>query len=145
MKTKVVLYYSDACGYCKQFEPTWNALKETFKKNNIEYAAYEAERDADAMKNKNIKGYPTIRIETDDGEFEYGGPRTPEEILYNVTALSSKGNLAEVKQEEVLTPESPAELPVELKGGAVDNYEEKYKKYKAKYLNLKAWMKKMGM
>ena len=157
MTAKVVLYYSDNCSYCNQFKPTWEALKSTFDKNNIKHEEYEAKNIN--HKEKNIKGYPTIRIETKDGEYEYDGPRNPEEIMFNVTSLMNggavlEGNLnvteddlqteiTENQDEENKEQENKEQVNDNQMGGGA--YEEKYKKYKAKYLQLKSFMEKNGM
>ena len=155
MTAKVVLYYSDNCKYCDQFNPTWEALKTTFDENKIEHDEVEA---SNIPKEKDIKGYPTIRIESKDGEYEYDGPRNPEEIMANVTALMNGGavleggdpiderdfNTDEDEDENKVMPDDDDDDDYEQQNGG-SNYEGKYKKYKAKYLQLKSFMEKNGM
>lgn len=154
MSTKVVLYYSDNCKYCKQFEPTWEALKSTFESNNISYEQHEA-KEKELMQSKSISGFPTIRIETRDGEYEYAGPRNPEEIISHVMTVSKNGNMEEIEaplSENSLSPNTPAAPTLDglitgQQGGAVEDaqWESKYKKYKAKYLQLKSFMEKNNL
>lgn len=149
MSMKVVLYYSNNCSYCKQFKPTWEALKTTLSTSGIEFKEYEASQNNQIMKTKNIKGYPTLRIETNEGEYEYSGSRTPETIMENIAAIKGDKQIndfvAPVSENSPFSDLEPIELATSNKhtmNGGGDPYYEKYKKYKAKYTNLKKWMDK---
>lgn len=172
---EVVLYYSDDCKYCKDFEPTWKVLKESDKlKENIKFIEYNYKTDKkkfDEKENENneIKGFPTIRIHKDGQEFEYIGERTPESIMNNILAIlggeskintnilspvseaeTETENVEDVKKSMERAPLAEMEMhnvgdnPSKMDGGSSNNYEEKYRKYKAKYINLKQWMNKNG-
>lgn len=96
--TKVTLFHANWCGHCKSFMPTWQALKKIFKENNIEFAEYEDEKDEDAIKSNNIDGFPTIRIDGDNGEYDYNGERSADAILHEILPnLQIGGNLKNKK------------------------------------------------
>lgn len=82
--TKVTLYYANWCGHCKNFKPTWDALKKVFTKNNIDYSEFEDEENEAEIANAGVQGFPTIKISNDEGEYEYAGARTPDAILNEV-------------------------------------------------------------
>ena len=81
---KVKLYYANWCGHCKNFKPTWEALKPLFEKNNVEFSEFEDEKDGQEIANAGVEGFPTIRIEKDSMEYEYSGSRDVNSIIAEV-------------------------------------------------------------
>lgn len=100
MKKPVVitLYHAEWCHYCKDFMPTWNAMKaqiggHTKCNKNIELKEFEdseinslsvAEKSINGAK---IEGYPTIKIQIDKSgggknykEYHFDGNRSPKDI-----------------------------------------------------------------
>ena len=63
---KIVLFYADWCGHCKEFKPVWDeTAKEVNKKDNkmIKVNCGEGTKeDKEIMKKYDIDGYPTIII-----------------------------------------------------------------------------------
>ena len=82
--TKVTLYYANWCGHCKQFKPTWDALKKVFDQNNIDHTEYEDPKDEKIIQEAGVEGFPTIRIEKDNEEYEYNGGRDANSIIHEV-------------------------------------------------------------
>jgi protein disulfide-isomerase A4 len=83
--TKITLYHANWCGHCKRFMPTWNALKDVFSKNNIQYEEYEDTENEIEVQNAGVEGFPTIRITNDTGEeYDYNGDRSADGILNEV-------------------------------------------------------------
>ena len=82
--TKVTLFYADWCSHCTSFKPTWNALKKVFDSNNVEYAEYEESKDPKFVEAAGVQGFPTIKIEKDNQEYEYNGKRDVNDILHEV-------------------------------------------------------------
>ena len=82
--TKITLYYANWCGHCRQFKPTWDGLKKTFEKNNVEYAEFNDETNSDIIKSNHIMGFPTIKIQNEKGTYDYNGPRDADSILHEV-------------------------------------------------------------
>ena len=89
--TKVTLFYADWCGHCNTFKPEWQKLKKIFLKNNIDFAEYEDSKNADVINSNEIDGFPTIKIETNEGIYEYNGRRDAESILNTVLPLEQSG------------------------------------------------------
>ena len=89
--TKISLFYADWCGHCNSFKPEWEKLKIILPKNNIEFAEYEDSKDSDIINSNNIEGFPTIKIETNEGTFDYDGRRDAESILDTVLPLTQTG------------------------------------------------------
>lgn len=81
---KVKLYYAEWCGHCKNFKPTWDALKPMFKENNIEYAEFSDEQNEQEIADAGVEGFPTIRIEKDNMEYDYSGGRDVNSIIAEV-------------------------------------------------------------
>ena len=117
--TEITLYYADWCGHCKAFKPEWSALKTQLDKIGIKHSEFEADKNKEAIKDAKIHSFPTIYIKKDKDVIEYQGPRTANDILSFIG------------------------VEPKMDGGGV-NYTKKYKKYKAKYMSLKKWMKKNG-
>jgi len=118
---RVTLYYADWCGHCQRFKPEWNKFKSSSK--GIICEEYE-DSQLQRMKNplingKPIQGFPTIKIEVNNREYEYDGERDAKSLKRFVDKLSGQQG-----------------------GSMIDPYESKYKKYKAKYLALKEMIKK---
>jgi glutaredoxin len=89
--TKITLYYANWCGHCKNFKPTWKALKPLFEKNNIDYAEYEEGSDEKIIQAAGVEGFPTIRIEKNNEEYEYNGNRDVDSIIHEVLPNLQKG------------------------------------------------------
>ena len=62
LDNNITLYHANWCGHCKNFMPTWNALKDVFDKNNVTYAEYESDNNSAEVSAAGIRGFPTIRI-----------------------------------------------------------------------------------
>jgi len=83
--TKITLYHANWCGHCKRFKPTWDALKDVFTKNNVDYEEYEDSKNEDVIENAGVEGFPTIRITDEKGdEYDYNGERSAEGILHEL-------------------------------------------------------------
>jgi len=62
-KCKMVLYYSNSCGYCEMFMPTWNQFEEhaSNNMNNVSVTKVNCESDGGKKCFENgIEGYPTV-------------------------------------------------------------------------------------
>ena len=72
---KLILFKAAWCSHCTKFEPTWNSIQQN-KHNNVQYVTYDANSDADVIKNYNITGYPTLLLSKNNKIVEYVGNRT---------------------------------------------------------------------
>lgn len=114
MKAKVILYYANWCGLCTTFKPIWDDLKESqMQKQDIEFHDVEASVIDDETA-KNLVGYPTIIVLCNNTQSEYKGPRTKDSLLEYVTKIIE-----------------------EQKRKNTEKYQNKYYKYKSKYINIK--------
>lgn len=76
------LYYADWCPHCKTVKPIF---KDWSKKGSVNIngkpvflTMVEADTDAEKLKGKPVKGFPTFLLEKADGKFvEFEGERTP--------------------------------------------------------------------
>jgi protein disulfide-isomerase A6 len=73
------LFKAEWCGHCKNFKNTWNELKNTLG-NEINLVAYDADKDAETIKNYNIDGYPTLILKSNNKAIEYVGSRDLDSI-----------------------------------------------------------------
>lgn len=75
-------YYADWCPHCKSVKPVfqeWSASKSvTVGSKTVMLNMVEADQDPEAIKAKNVKGFPTFLLERADGSTkEFDGERTP--------------------------------------------------------------------
>lgn len=76
------LYYADWCPHCKTVKPIF---KDWSKKGSVTIngkpvflSMVEADTDAEKLKGKPVKGFPTFLLEKSNGKFvEFDGERTP--------------------------------------------------------------------
>ena len=83
--TKITLYHAEWCVHCKIFKPTWDALKDVFEKNNIDFAEFEDGKNEAIIQKAGVDGFPTIRISKDSkDEYDYMGARTADAIIHEL-------------------------------------------------------------
>ena len=75
------MYYADWCGHCQTAKPEFSEFaKQGILKvgnQNCKIRMISPEKEPDAAKGKNIKGFPSFLLETVDGKtVEYTGERT---------------------------------------------------------------------
>ena len=85
-RNEFIMYYAEWCPHCKTAMPDFDqfAGNGTIVVNgvNVSVLKYESTKDADKLKGKNVKGFPTFVLSTADGkEHEYKGPRESTEYL----------------------------------------------------------------
>jgi thiol-disulfide isomerase/thioredoxin len=73
-KTTVYLFKASWCGHCKNFKETWNATANMYK-NNINFIAYDSEKNKEKMTEWDINGYPSIKIRQGSNVIDYNGDR----------------------------------------------------------------------
>lgn len=131
-KKKVMLFYADWCGHCKNFMPVWEQLKSDFEQKGIDYEEHESQ-ETDIMEKFGITGFPTIKIMQDNIVSEYNGIRDRDAILNYVGANqlggSKPGCGTRYLQKINMTPSQ--------QGGGGDLFKCKYNKYKNKHYKAK--------
>lgn len=66
-KNKLVLYYTNWCGYSKMFLPEWKKFKQSMQNNsNIECSEVDCEKRKEEC--KQVPGYPTVLLYTATGK-----------------------------------------------------------------------------
>ena len=82
-KMKLTLYHADWCGHCTEFLPAWTKFESTFNgklNGNLQINNVESKQmppDA-SVAGQPIEGFPTVKIEYNNTEFEYKGKRSYE-------------------------------------------------------------------
>lgn len=101
---KITLFHMTDCVHCDNFKPVWNNLSSAQQKN-IAFADYERQEmeslGAEATINgKVIAGFPTIKVNVMDREYDYKGERSETSILTFVRdKLSNRLNGVESEME----------------------------------------------
>ena len=76
-KGTVTLYFMTNCSHCKAFKDEWEQFKLMAKESgNVATDEKEAKKDAAAVEKAGVTGFPTIRLTTEKGSFDYNGDRT---------------------------------------------------------------------
>ena len=74
-----VMYYADWCGHCQRAKPEFAKLGSTMTigEKTVKILAINPEENPDAVKGKEIRGYPTIHLYDPTGKLvqEYSGAR----------------------------------------------------------------------
>jgi protein disulfide-isomerase-like protein len=82
---KVVLFYADWCGHCKDLKPTWDEVAKKINKEEkrmlkVNCGGSKAE-DKEITSKYDIDGYPTIIIFENGEPKHYKGGRSEEDLL----------------------------------------------------------------
>lgn len=74
---KLVLYYTNWCGWSQKFLPTWDELKKQVK--NVDFVDIDCENNKDQC--QNIPGFPYLVLENvSSNKIQYKGDRTIEDL-----------------------------------------------------------------
>lgn len=74
---KLVLFYSEKCPACINFRPTWEKLKKNHEDDaSIVFMEIDAEKNPD----ERIEGYPTIILDSPEGQFIFKDSRELEKL-----------------------------------------------------------------
>lgn len=80
-------YYMEQCGHCKRFSPEWDNFVQSYT-GPVTLRKVEMSEAGDDLEKYNIRGFPTILIVDDNGEFkDYDGPRTSEALTKFLDAM----------------------------------------------------------
>ncbi len=85
--TKLVLFYADWCGHCKEFKPIWKETADEINKGGKKIMISVNVGDKDEVSNKlsekyGVDGFPTVvKFSNGSKTGSYDGPRTKEGLL----------------------------------------------------------------
>lgn len=81
-KTTVVLFYTDWCGHCQNFKPTWHAMMNKYQgQSNIKLDEINCGENKEIAQQYQIEGYPTIIKFSDQSPPKvYEGNRSPADL-----------------------------------------------------------------
>jgi thioredoxin-like negative regulator of GroEL len=89
-KYRLVLLFTESCGYCKQLMPEWEKTKAQLN-GVIDIKEYNCSSDPSAMSHYNVKGVPSILLESSDGQvMKYDGQRIADAIISFVQTYAKK-------------------------------------------------------
>lgn len=77
---KLYYFYHPSCGYCIQFMPIWEKVKQNYLDNNISTVDTSKPENENLSFYYNVNKYPTIILSTKNKNIEYTGDRSLEDI-----------------------------------------------------------------
>ena len=89
----IVCFHANWCGHCQQLNPEWDIMVKNLKNKNLYglLARIEAKNLDKAECDKDIKGYPTIRVFKNGTKHkDYSGKREAKELTEFVESILSK-------------------------------------------------------
>lgn len=79
---KLGVYYTDWCGYSKQFlKQLKSGLSDELKKNEVDVVLIDCEKNKDVCNAMGVEGFPTLILHTSKGNIVYNGARDNNSIL----------------------------------------------------------------
>jgi thiol-disulfide isomerase/thioredoxin len=78
----IVNYFSGTCPHCHAFRPIWDKFKNTISNKNIKVVDIQcdAEENFDVCRKRNIMGYPTVMLYTDNKNIEFEDTRSVDNL-----------------------------------------------------------------
>lgn len=82
LNKKLGVYYTDWCGYSKQFlKQLESGLSDELKKNEVDVMLVDCEQNKDVCNAMGVEGFPTLILHTSKGNRVYNGQRDLNSIL----------------------------------------------------------------
>lgn len=80
---KLILFYTDWCGYSKQFLPIWDQLQKHIIDNRIQIKMIkiDCEKDKKACSEFNIESYPTLKLVDNKKVLSFNQDRSLENLI----------------------------------------------------------------
>jgi thiol-disulfide isomerase/thioredoxin len=79
---KIGVYYTEWCGYSKQFlKQLETGLSDELKHNNVEVILVDCEKNKDVCNAMGVEGFPTLILHTSNGNKVYNGQRDNKSII----------------------------------------------------------------
>jgi thiol-disulfide isomerase/thioredoxin len=76
-KANLYFFHTDWCGFCQKAAPEWAKLEEhlskssTFGNTEVTLVSIDAEKDRKTADLYEVEGYPTVKLETSTGLYDY--------------------------------------------------------------------------
>lgn len=86
-EARLYFFYTDWCGFSKKAMPEWEKLEQKlqstsyFGRTHVTPIRIDAENDRATTTLYEVTGYPDIKLETQDGIYEYEGPRKVDDLV----------------------------------------------------------------
>lgn len=80
-------FYTDWCGFCKKAKPEWEKLRtnlgdsSTFGTTKVKLVKVNAEKEREKADEYEVDAYPTIKLETPDGMYDFKKTVTESALL----------------------------------------------------------------
>jgi thiol-disulfide isomerase/thioredoxin len=77
-------FHTEWCGFCKKAGPEWEALQSgpsTFGTTTVSFIPVDCDKDKATCDLYAVSGYPTVKLETSTGLYEYTKQVTQEKLL----------------------------------------------------------------
>jgi thiol-disulfide isomerase/thioredoxin len=107
---KITLYHANWCHYCVEFMDEWNIMSNNEKaKSLIDFEAIEENEMSGSPKinDEEVSGYPTIKIELMDSEYNYQGNRDKSDIYdFLINELKKKVSTTNTEDEKMMSETS---------------------------------------
>ena len=99
-KLQIVAFLANWCGFCEQFKPEWEKFKSIANTKLINGVVTTAsEENMDKLNcDKNIEGFPTIRIYKNGKYIDYDGERDSKNLVKYVKDIEDESSLPYFKQ-----------------------------------------------
>lgn len=84
---KLYFFYTTWCGYSKKAMPVWESVKTelesspTFGNTRVEAVSIDAEQDPKTASMYEVNAYPTIKLETSHGLYDFNQSITRDNLL----------------------------------------------------------------
>jgi len=81
-RVKLGVYYTDWCGYSKQFlNELENGLGDDIHQNGADIVLVDCEKNKDVCNAMGVEGFPTLILHTSNGNINYDGERNSSSII----------------------------------------------------------------
>ena len=80
---KFYFFYTEWCGFSQKAMPEWKKLEEgkTYGNTVVELVQVNCEDDKDTCHLYEVDAYPTVKLETSTGLYNYKGPMRQDKLL----------------------------------------------------------------
>lgn len=94
-KRKVIYFFADWCGHCRNLSPIWDDFAEKAKAEGVDVFKVNVDKEKALAEANGVQALPDIRFITETSEERYNGERTLEgltEALQKMTASSASSS-----------------------------------------------------